>query len=112
MFRNSLNQVPGDSTTMEEAGDEYYEFDGAKLEIKHNTSIKQSSVSIGPKITTHSGYESSVMEGSDSINSPTNPPGTSEMAESTSANNNPPGKFKDSSSSPFTQGTYTRGKLV
>lgn len=89
MFRNSLNQPSGrncDNSTMEEeAGDEYYEFDGAKLEIKHNTSISQSSVSIGPKIT-HSGYESSVLEGSDS---PTSPNPVPAMAESSENNPTP-----------------------
>lgn len=79
MFRNSLNQpgvsnqLPDETTTEsleEEVGDEYYEFDGARLEIKHNATIRQSGVSIAPKITPASGYQSSILEGSDSIHSP------------------------------------------
>lgn len=65
------NQQPDDTTdSLEEVGDEYYEFDGARLEIKHNATIRQSGVSIAPKITPASGYQSSILEGSDSIHSP------------------------------------------
>lgn len=83
MFRNSLNQqqpplgvAVSNGGDLEEAGDEYYEFDGARLEIKHNATIRQSEVSIAPKITaamsgSGSGVnQSSILEGSDSINSP------------------------------------------
>lgn len=98
MFRNSLNQQrvsnegatnDGDIEEEEEVGDEYYEFDGAKLEIKHNATIRQSEVSIGPKITTtasHSSAQPSILEGSDSPHSPvghdTNP--FNRMAEESS----------------------------
>lgn len=73
MFRNSLNQPPVMSKTddaMEEVGDEYYEFDGAKLEIKHNDTIRRSELSIEPKITSTASSHPSVLEGSDSIYSP------------------------------------------
>lgn len=73
MFRSSLNQPPVMSKTddaMEEVGDEYYEFDGAKLEIKHNATIRRSELSIEPKITSTASSHPSVLEGSDSIYSP------------------------------------------
>lgn len=50
--------------------DEYFEFDGATLEIKHNASIRQSGVSIGPKIVDPQ-QQPSILEGSDSVHSPT-----------------------------------------
>ena len=82
MFRNSLNQGPSlpvvdtvvsksaDPGLMdEEAADEYFEFYGAKLEIKHNATIRQSTVSIGPKIS-DSQLQPSILEGSDTLHSP------------------------------------------
>lgn len=75
MFRNSLN--PSSTTSSSPFGasgggsDEYYEFDGARLEIKHNASIRQSGVTIEPpKISNSINNESSILEGSDSILSP------------------------------------------
>lgn len=82
MFRNSLNQSsqsaaavgvdmnPNSSMESTRIDDEYFEFDGATLEIKHNASIRQSGVSIGPKIVEQQ-QQSSILQGSDSAHSPT-----------------------------------------
>lgn len=73
MYRNSLKQ-PATATLnqeeIEDAGDEYYEFDGAKLEIKHNAKISQSTVSIGTGLKITTNEQSSILEGSDSLHSP------------------------------------------
>lgn len=95
MFRNSLNQAGPVSKSvnddMEEAGDEYFEFDGAKLEIKHNATIRQSEVSIGSKITTSGSNQPSVLEGSNSLHSPVSD--ISQIVRMSEENPSNPGKL-------------------